>query len=77
MDTGRLGHKRIRKEATIGDLVICVDEVRRHDLNPAEPKRFIGLVLDKSITVYKIQVVGSGREVYWPQSAVYLWKETI
>ena len=77
MDTGRLGHRRIRKEATIGDLVICVDEVRRHDLNSAEPKRFIGLVLDKSITVYKIQVVGSGREVYWPQSAVYLWKETI
>jgi hypothetical protein len=77
MDTGRLGHRRIRKEATIGDLVICVDEVRRHDLNSAESKRFIGLVLDKSITVYKIQVVGSGREVYWPQSAVYLWKETI
>ena len=63
-------------EATIGDLVICVDEARRQDLNPAEPKRFIGLVLDKSITVYRIQVVDSGKEIYWPMTATYLWKET-
>tara|TARA_R100000093_G_scaffold25047_1_gene14186 strand:- start:35 stop:175 length:141 start_codon:yes stop_codon:yes gene_type:complete len=40
------------------------------------PKRFIGLVLDKSITVYKIQVVDTGEEIYWPESATYLWKET-
>jgi hypothetical protein len=76
MDTGRLGHRRIRMEATIGDLVICVDEARRQDFNPAEPKRFIGLVLDKSITVYRIQVVDSGKEIYWPMTATYLWKET-
>ena len=76
MDTRRLGYERTRKEATIGDLVVCVDEARRFDIGSEHPKRFLGLVLDKSITVYKIQVIDSGREVYWPQSAVYLWKET-
>jgi len=74
--TGWLGHRRIRKEATIGDLVVCVDEARRHDTPSIHPKRFIGLVLDKSLTVYKIQVVDTGEEMYWPESAVYLWKET-
>jgi hypothetical protein len=39
-------------------------------------RRFIGLVLDKSITVYKIQIVDSGEEAYWPMTAAYLWKET-
>jgi len=76
MDTRRLGYERTRKEATIGDLVVCVDEARRHDISPDRPKRFLGLVLDKSITVYKIQVVGTGKEIYWPESAVYLWKGT-
>ena len=76
MDTGRLGHTRSSKEATIGDLVVCVDSARTHDPPSARPKRFIGLVLDKSITVYKIQVVGTGKEIYWPESAVYLWKGT-
>ena len=39
-------------------------------------KRFVGLVLDKSITVCKIQVVDTGEELYWPLTATYLWKET-
>ncbi len=76
MDIWRLGHRRVRKEAAIGDLVICVDEARLNDVPSIHPKRFIGLVLDKSITVYKIQVVDTGDQVYWPQSATYLWKET-
>ena len=76
MDIWRLGHRRVRKEATIGDLVICVDEARRNDVPSIHPKRFIGLVLDKSTTVYKIQVGDSGEEIYWPESATYLWKET-
>ena len=76
MDIWRLGRRRIRKEATIGDLVVCVDSARTHDPPSARPKRFIGLVLDKSITVYKIQVVDTGEEIYWPESAVYLWKGT-
>ena len=76
MDISRLGHRRVSKEAAIGDLVVCVDEARPHDIPSIHPKRFIGLVLDKSITVYKIQVVDTGEEIYWPESATYLWKET-
>ena len=76
MDARWLEYERTRKEASIGDLVVCVDEARRHDHNVDRPKRFIGLVLDKSITVYKIQVVDTGQEIYWPMSAVYLWKGT-
>ena len=75
MDHGRLGQGRIREQAAIGDLVICVD-VAKKDAN-GHNRRFIGLVLDKSITVYRIQVVDSGEEIYWPTSATYLWKETI
>ena len=71
-----MGHRRVRKEAAIGDLVICVDEARLNDVPSIHPKRFIGLVLDKSITVYKIQVVDTGEEIYWPVSTTYLWKET-
>ena len=69
-----MGQKRARKQAAIGDLVVCVDTARKdfHGHNA----RFIGLVLDKSITVYKIQVVDSGKEIYWPMTATYLWKET-
>ena len=74
MDDGRLGQGRLRKQAAVGDLVICVDTAKK-DPN-GHNQRFIGLVLDKSITVYKIQVVDSGRELYWPMTATYLWKET-
>jgi len=73
MDSGRLGYNRAAKSASIGDLVLCVDVARSTD--STHPTKFLGLVLDKSITVYKIQVVGSGKEVYWPESAVRLWKE--
>jgi len=51
-------------------------DVARRDINGGH-KTFVGLVLDKSITIYKIKVVVSGKEIYWPQSATYLWKETI
>jgi len=69
-----LGQGRSRKPASIGDLVVCIDAARK-DVN-GHNRRFIGLVLDKSITVYRIQVVDSGKELYWPESATYLWKET-
>jgi len=74
MDTGRLGQERVTKQATIGDLVICIDTAKTdpYDYN----KKFIGLVLDKSITIYRILVVDSGKEIYWPMTATYLWKET-
>ena len=74
MDTGRLGQRRTRKHASIGDLVICVDYALK-DIH-GHNRRFVGLVLDKSITVYKILIVETGQEAYWPQSATYLWKET-
>ena len=73
MDYGRLGQGRTRKQATIGDLVICVDVARKD--SHGHNRRFIGLVLDKSITVYKIQVLDTGHEMYWPMDATYLWKE--
>ncbi len=74
MDDGRLGHGRSREAAKVGDLVICIDEVRLD--HASHQRRFVGLVLDKSISVYKIKIVDSGEIIYWPQSATYLWKET-
>ena len=73
MDDGRLGHGRTSKRPSIGDLVICVDVARR-DANGGR-RTFIGLVLDKSITVYKIQVLDTGQNIYWPMEATCLWKE--
>ena len=69
-----MGQGRIREGASVGDLVVCIDSARVNV--HGHTRRFIGLVLDKSITVYKIQVVDSGEEIYWPMSATYLWKET-
>jgi len=74
VDAGRLGHTGSKKQATIGDLVVCVDSART-DVS-GRTKKFIGLVLDKSITVYKIQVVDTGDIFYWPDDATYLWKKT-
>ncbi len=74
MDHGRLGQERTRKQASIGDLVVCVDTAKKdaHGHN----RKFIALVLDKSITVYKLQVVDTGQIFYWPQAGTFLWKET-
>ena len=72
MDTRRVGYKRIGAPASIGDLVVCVDSAKTEI--SGNSRKFLGLVLDKSITVYKIQVVDTGKEVYWPESATYLWK---
>ena len=69
-----MGQGRTTQQPSVGDLVICVDVAKR-DVN-GKHKTIIGLVLDKSITVYRIKVVVSGKEVYWPESATYLWKET-
>ena len=74
MDHGRLGQGRLRKQASIGDIVVCIDSARVDE--HGHTRRFIGLVLDKSITIYRIQVVDSGEEIYWPMTATYLWKET-
>ena len=67
-----MGQGRIGQEASIGDLVICIDAVRLDSNNHS--RKFIGLVLDKSITVYKIKIVESGKIIYWPFDATYLWK---
>ena len=69
-----MGYGRTTKDATVGDLVICIDTARK-DAN-GHNRRFIGLVLDKSLTVYKIKIVDSGKIIYWPMTATYLWKET-
>ncbi len=73
MDNGRLGQGRIKKQASVGDLVVCVDVAKRN-VNGGR-RTFVGLVLDKSISVYKIQVLDTGQEKYWPMDATYLWKE--
>jgi hypothetical protein len=69
-----LGPGRAREQASVGDLVVCIDAARA-DVH-GHTIKFIGLVLDKSLTVYKIQIVDSGKEIYWPMTATYLWKET-
>ena len=74
MDDWWVGHRRLRQQAQVGDLVVCVDVAKKDTLGLK--RRFIGLVLDKSITIYRIQVVGSGEQLYWPATATYLWKET-
>ena len=68
-----MGYGRTSKNATVGDLVICVDVAKR-DANGGR-RTFVGLVLDKSITIYKIQVLDTGQYIYWPMDATYLWKE--
>lgn len=73
MGNGRLGHVRSKIQPTIGDIVICVDPARSSF--SALPRRFVGLVLDMSITVCKIQVLDTGKTVYWPLEAMFLWKE--
>jgi len=75
---GWLGYRRSRKEARVGDIVICVDTAHGLVSRNVFPwgKRFVGLVLDKSVTVYKILVVDTGQILYWPDTATYLWKET-
>jgi len=72
VDDERLGQRRLRKQVSVGDLVVCVDMAKKDA--KGHTCRFIGLVLDKSITVYKIQVVDTGRELYWPMTATYLWE---
>ena len=56
MDAGRLGQRRAHEQASVGDLVVCTDAARV-DIH-GHSRRFIGLVLDKSITVYRIQSSG-------------------
>ena len=73
MGNGRLGYTRSKIQPTIGDIVICLDPARSEF--SSLPPRFVGLVLDKSITVCKIQVLESGKIVYWPIEAMFLWKE--
>ena len=69
-----MGQERIRKQASIGDLVICVDTAKKDAVGHS--RKFIGLVLDKSITIYKILVIDTGEKTYWPMTATYLWKES-
>ena len=74
MGNGRLGHRRTKKQPEIGDLVICLNPTIL--VQSSLPKRFVGLVLNKAITVCKIQVVESGRIVFWQLDNIMLWKKT-
>lgn len=71
-----MGYRRTAGTATIGEIVICVDHARQRDVDLPFPTKFVGLVLDKSVTVYKILVLDTGQEMYWPVASTYLWKET-
>ncbi len=68
-----MGQSRSKIQPIIGDIVVCLDPARSQF--SALPSRFVGLVLDKSITVCKIQVLDTGKTVYWPIEAMFLWKE--
>ena len=70
-----MGHRRATGAAAVGEIVICVDHVRQHDVDLPFPTKFVGLVLDKSATIYKILVLDTGQELYWPETSTYLWKE--
>lgn len=74
MGNGRLGHERTKQQPEIGDLVICLNLTKSR--YSTLPKRFVGLVLDKAITVCKIHIVESGRIVFWQLDNMILWKET-
>jgi hypothetical protein len=74
MGNGRLGHRRTKKQPEVGDLVVCLNPTSF--LHASLPKRFVGLVLNKAITICKIQVVESGRIVFWQLDNMMLWKET-
>jgi hypothetical protein len=71
-----MGHRRAAGSATVGEIVICVDRACQHDVDLPFPTKFVGLVLDKSATIYKILVLDTGQERYWPVTSTYLWKET-
>ena len=72
MGNGRLGHSRFNREPEIGDLVVCVDLA--WSAHSSYPQRFIGLVLNKSITICKIQALESAKILYWPLDAMSLWR---
>ena len=74
MGNGRLGHRRTKKQPEIGDLVTCINP--SNFMHASLPSRFVGLVLNKAITVCKIQVVESGRIVFWQLDNIMLWKKT-
>ena len=73
MGNGRLGRRRTRKQPSVGDLVICINPSSL--LHFSLPKQFVGLVLDKAITVCKIHIVESGRIIFWQLDNMMLWKE--
>ena len=73
MGDGRLGQGRPRKHASIGDIVICIDPAQRGQ--DRHTRRFVGLVVDKTYTIYTIRVLETGQLLDWPIVAAYLWKE--
>ncbi len=74
MGNGWLGYSGTKREPEIGDLVVCIDPA--WSVHSSYPQRFIGLVLNKSITICKIQALESAKIVYWPLDAMTLWRET-
>jgi len=72
MGFNRMGNRGTHRDASIGDLIICVDASHI----PVQNKKFVALVLDMSLSIYRIQVLKTGEERHWPKTAAYLWKET-
>ena len=60
--------------ASIGDIVICLDPPLEGESR--HTRRFVGLVIDKTHTMYIIRVLETGQIISWPLTETYLWKET-
>lgn len=74
MGSRRLGQGRVDKLA-IGSLVKCVDPVLYN--TDGSFKQYIGLLLDISITMCKIQVLETSEILYFPLSVTTRFKEDV
>ena len=76
MGAGRLGHGRTKKPPiNVGDLVLCKDPSIRDDDGTMLER--VGLVLDTSLTICKIQVLKSSKIMYFPLCTTYPYEEDI
>ena len=72
-----MGYGRSRKAPiNVGDLVICHDTALRRT-EDGTVVTCVGLVLDTSLTICKIQVIESSKIMYFPLATTYLYEEGI
>jgi len=62
-----------KPEIEIGDIVICDNTKDFKHLD--EPKKIVGLVVDRTYTLCIIKAIETGRERHWPLASVTLWKK--